>query len=255
MLVRLSYFCCQRMSSTVLVILSRLLWISEVVDFLSALHLAQLKSRLCSMVCKNLIACSFFSISSFVAGSAVCSSVVNRLCVRVSWNNWRALAFVNSITFFNGWWFLGIFFCLIHSFLLFSSLFFLFFVHVDGDWEGEGGVVHRLTYFYGKIFVYDNVVTSIHHYIYLFWDLSECSGTFIPTPHAAFPFHHTPWPFKPPSPHSSHHMLWRSYNTGAPSLEVGTRLWYQKLINDQLLSPILMLLTDNIIMYFQISIR
>ena len=75
MLVHLSYFCCQRMSSTVLVILSRLLWISEVVDFLSALHLAQLKSRLCSMVCKNLIACSFFSISSFVAGSVVNSEV------------------------------------------------------------------------------------------------------------------------------------------------------------------------------------
>ena len=145
------------------------------------------------------MALAFVADFAFVSGwCRFWRSVVNHLDVSVSWNSWRALTFASlsspdddflaSSFLFNP--FFSSFF--LSSFVM--DFFLSFLARVDWHWKEEGGVVHRLTYFYGNIFSFDYVVTSIHRYMYLFWYFAECfcghGIVWPPTPHAASSLHH-----------------------------------------------------------------
>ena len=118
------------------------------------------------------------------------------------------------------------------AFLLWWTFFFLF-LFTSMEIEEEKA---ELTYFYGKIFAFANVVTSIHHYIYLFWDLAECFCWHVvvgpPTPRPASRLHHL-LAHKATLPSSIKYTMCYGgdINTGASLFEVGwntTKIFIQK---------------------------
>ena len=92
-----------------------------------------------------------------------------------------------------------------------------------------------MAYFDGKIFIFENVITSIHHYVYLFenWPNGFDAMLLLDHPHRTL-LHPltTPWPIRPSfSNLSIPACVMAEINTGAPSLEVGTQLPLFHLIN------------------------